>query len=177
MPWRCVKLEIWLHSFLTLTRDGSEWPADTRPLYPRVKNIHYLINRMLVGPQNWSGSFGEGTIPCPCQESNPGPSSPYPSHYTKGYSSSLFSWGVPNKYFLNFSSLSARAACPPYLILFDLLKLSTSQSTNHDSPPFYMMRDYWQPVQLPNYLTSHSFNHRRWNLRCHGRVNKLWAKS
>jgi hypothetical protein len=64
-------MEIWLHSFLTLTRDGSEWPADTRPLYPRVKNLCYPINRMLGGSQNWSGSFGEGINPLPMPELEP----------------------------------------------------------------------------------------------------------
>jgi hypothetical protein len=48
-------------------------------------------------------------------------------------------------------SLSARAACPAYLIPFDLLKLSTNQPTK----PLNMMPGYWHPVQLPNYLTSY----------------------
>jgi hypothetical protein len=41
-----------------------------------------------------------------------------------------------------------RAACPAYLIPFDLLVLSKNQ-------PLYMMPGYWHLVQLPNYLTSY----------------------
>jgi hypothetical protein len=40
------------------------------PLYPKEKCPNYPLNKMLVGPQNWSGCTVEEIIFCPCQEAN-----------------------------------------------------------------------------------------------------------
>jgi len=41
------------------------------PLYAKGKNPRYSLNRKLVGPQGWSGQFGEEKISYPCCEWNP----------------------------------------------------------------------------------------------------------
>jgi len=57
-------VEVWLHSFLTLALDGSEWLTSCLGHFTaRGKVAQYMLNRRLGVPWSWSGHFGEETIP------------------------------------------------------------------------------------------------------------------
>ena len=78
--------KVWLHSFLTLAIDGSEWSRHV----PQYRPSRYPLNRRLdtPPPPEHFRCFGEGTeMSCAYRDSNTGPTCPSPNRYTN--------WAMP----------------------------------------------------------------------------------
>jgi hypothetical protein len=68
----CWKVEVWLHTFLTLALDGGEWSASRPGRFTtgiRGPGMHWIGG--WVGPKTRSGRGGEEKVShhCPCRES------------------------------------------------------------------------------------------------------------
>ena len=81
--WRRIGgVNVHLHSFLTSTLNEGQWKVRTPAALLPGMETRYPFKRRLVGAKSRAGRFGIGEKPFPSRNSNPGPSSTYPSLYT-----------------------------------------------------------------------------------------------
>jgi hypothetical protein len=68
-------VEVWLHSFLTLSLEEGEWPSNRPGRFTTEKQSRYPMKRKLDAYRGSQpiGRFGKEKISCPCRNSNPGP--------------------------------------------------------------------------------------------------------
>jgi hypothetical protein len=69
--WRHGEMEVYLHAFLTSVLDGGECQLHAKIASPVGKAPHYLIDKILNGPQNESGGSERRRVSCSCRKSNP----------------------------------------------------------------------------------------------------------
>lgn len=68
--------EIWLHSFLTFTLDGNEWPISYTVHFSPSKGRRYPSYGRLSGLESRSGCFGKKEKPFVPSRLEPGSPSP-----------------------------------------------------------------------------------------------------
>jgi hypothetical protein len=68
--WRCMGVEVYFHSFLTLALDGSKWSASLHGALTSTKKSLVPLSRRVRRFHNRSGLGGEEKNSCPYRELN-----------------------------------------------------------------------------------------------------------